>query len=344
MPVENDAADFAEVLAELEADEGPEADSAAPEAESVQGDQEASDELEETETEEIETETAEVDVEADRAEIAGLFSKGKLKEACEKLGLDPGIFRLNNRQFAAARAAETAAKALKAEGEAALSEGTAKLAKATELDTAARTTYGPIAVGAAKYAQGEHLAAKGAVELFFRDKFENIVANIARAAKGIDPAQAEVIRLRREIAERDAANTASTAAAASAAEEAGQVTTIAGKLKGTPLEGVDGAAEEIARVIRASKHPTLNKYTVTLKEAYVQVKAAHAKKAAQLAKLLPGARPAPVVDKRRPLDRTPLAARRPVEKKVDPDEEFRRELEAAARDTAAQERKNRRSK
>jgi hypothetical protein len=343
MAIEKDAAEAAEfsaLLAELEADQGDNSEEAAPEAEEVVSDPEADEESEETEEELVDAPEASASLD----EVRDLIEGGDLKAACEKLGLDPGIFKINNRQFAAVRKGAAESKRVKAEADAALNQGTQLKAQGEDLHRRAEEVYGPIVAGRNAYKAGDPLKARAAIELFFEDSLENVVATMARHAKGLDPAQVEVLKLRRELAEKDAKQTAAQAAAAAQAEDASQVTAISGKLKGTPLEGVDGAAAEIYAVLKASTHPTLGTYTKTLKEAFIEVRDAKAKAAAQLARLMPGHRPAPkAVESRRPLDRTPLAPKRTAPR-VDPDAEFRAAVKEAGEAADRAARKSRRVK
>jgi hypothetical protein len=334
-----EAAEFADLLAELEANQGPEAEDATPEAIDVDSDPEA-DEESEDESEEEDLETAEaIEPAADVAEIAELIQAGDLKAACAKMGIDPGIFKINNRQFAAIRKGQAEAKRLKAEADEALRTGTHTKAQGEQLQRQAEEVYGPIVAGAKAYKSGDPMRARAALELMFEDKFENIVATMARAARGLDPAQVEVFKLRKELADEKARKAQEQAQHEAVAAQTTQVAQIGQKLSGTPLEGVEGAAEDIFKVLQASVHPTLGHRTKTLKEAFLEVKAVYAKRAASLSRLAPGARPAAPRDPRKPLDKTPLSAKRPVPKKLTADEEFKIELEAAKRETAAQERK-----
>ncbi len=354
-----DAADFAAVLAELEADQGSDGDVETEEAtpgadvdSDPAADDESEDESEDIEDEESEDEDLEdeapegsADVETFKDELAELLDGGDLKALAEKLGKDPSIFKLNNKQFKAARVAERNARKAKAEADTALATASEKETKATQLQSGCESTYGPIVAGFTAYKKGDPMRARAAIELMLEDKFENIVATIGRAAKGLDPGVVEVQRLRNELAERDRKLAEQTTAAQSQAEEATQVSAIAGKLKTTPLAGIaDEAAGQIWALIKASKHPTLNKYTKTLKEAYQEVKDKEMARVAKLGAKIEKKGKTPPADKRVPLDKTPLAAKRPVPKKLTEEQEFARELELAKRQTNAQERRIRRSK
>jgi hypothetical protein len=357
MTIEKDAAEaaeFADVLAELEADEGDTvSEEATPEADSVEGDPEADEESEDEESEdedseELEDPAATADVEIFRDELAELLDGGDLKALATKLGKDPSIFKLNNRQFKAARVAERNANRLKAEADQALQAGNAAKTQGEQLEANARRIYGPAAAGFQAYQAGDPSGVRAAVEAMTGDTFENVVAAVARAAKGMDPGQVEVIKLRRELAAEKARQTAEQASQAAKAEETSQVTQIASKLASTPLAALaDEAAADIFKVLQASKHPTLGKYTKTLKEAYAEVKAVYAAKAAKLATVAAGKKGAKVVppkDKRAPLARTPIVTRPAGGKKMTPEEEFKAELKAAERDTQTQERKRRRAR
>lgn len=370
MAIENDvAADIASELASLQAEQGtdPDPEEAAPEADSVEGDPEADEESEETEESEdeaddesLEDEPVEggADAEAFKAELAELIDAGDLKAAAEKLGLDPSIFKLNNRQFKASRTAVKEAKTAKAEAEAraAAAEAAQKAAEdlnkaAEDLNKAAEDTYGPVVAGRFFYKgdPGKGIApdppkARAALELLFEDSYENIVANLAKAAKGMDPAQMEVYRLRQELAAEKAAKQKEAETQTAAQQTATEISAIAAKLKGTPLEELgEEAATEIHRVIRASYNKALGKNTVTLKEAYQQVKKAYADKAAKLAKLSgkPAAAPAPKGKTREPLDKTKLAPKVPA-KRLTPEQEFEMELREAKKMTQAAIRRDQR--
>lgn len=348
----NDAAaaeaDFASVLAELEADQGDDvSEEAAPEADASEGDPEADEESEEIEEETDEDELEDDapadsgDVESFKAELAELLDGGDLKAAAEKLGLDPSIFKLNNKQFKAARVALR--DAARKEEAAKIAEAGATRAKA-EIDAKAKRAedhYGPIFEGFQAYKNGDPTGVRAAIERMTGDKFENVVGAVARAAKGLDPAQIEVIKLRRELAEKEQAKAKEAEAATEAQTAAQDVQKIDGKLKGTPLEGVAGAAEDIAKVMRASIDPRLGKPTKTLKEAYAEVKATYAKRAEELAKVVK--KPAKAPEKK--ASKEPLKQRATVPaagKKLTPEQEFAKELEMAKKDTAAAERKMRR--
>ncbi|HEY3492018.1 MAG TPA: hypothetical protein VGK43_03640, partial [Solirubrobacterales bacterium] len=103
----------------------------------------------------------------------------------------------------------------------------------------------------------------------------------------------------------------------------------------------DEAAAEIHKVISKSYNAALKKHTVTLKEAYQQVKKAYADKAAKLAKLS-GKPPAPAAKpSREPLNKTKLAPRVPAKRPTEQDE-FAAELAAAKKETAAAARREQR--
>lgn len=358
MSTENDAAvsaqiekEMAELRAELGGQKAPE--EAAPEADSVEGDPEADEESEETEEEESEPALEEADGEAARAEVAKLFADGDLKGACDKLGLDPAIFKLNNRQFAAARKAESEAKRLTAEASAREAAAEARAKQAEALQAGAEKVYGPIVAGNRAYRVDRDMAkAKAALELLFEDSFENVVANIQKGVQPLTPAELRVIELEKKLEAEKAAKEKESASATAAQQQAQDVEKVSARLAGTPLEGVEGAAEEIVKAIRASYNPALKKHTVTLKEAYQQVKAAYAKKAAQLAKLAgkpraaaeddePEAKPAKRGAVRKPIagTRAPAPARALTE-----EEKMAAEMKQARREFEAQQRRENRSK
>lgn len=361
MPDTNDAAteaEFTALLAELHAEEGsPEGDAAEadPEAD-VNGDPEPPDEGEESpETPEDDDESLEEPAEenepgspAEIEEVAKLLQAGDLKGAAKLLRLDPAIFKLNSKQFTAMRKGLADADAARKAAEQLSQAAAADKAKWEGIQKQAEEVYGPIVAGARAYKNGEHLQAKAAIELIFGDSFENVVAGIARAAKGLDPAQVEVIKLRREIAEREAKAAAEKAQAEAAQTEKAQDAQILGKLKGTPLEGLDEAAADIGKIVRASLDPRTGRYSKTVKEAYAEVKAAYAAKAAKLAKLAPPVKSG--TKQTAAPARAPLAPVRtgtkpkPVDPREAAEAEFQAELAAAKRDTMAHERRARRAR
>lgn len=340
-----DAADaeFASVMAELEAEQaGDPGEEAAPEADSVEGDPEVGEDTEgeEEEIEEAEEPAEPVDVESFKDELAQLLDDGDLKGLAEKLGKDPAVFKLNPRQFKAARkaAADAARDRAAADARASLAERTK-----SEIEAKAQRAeehYGPIFNGFQAYKQGDPTGVRAAIEAMTGDKFENVVGAIARAAKGLDPGQIEVIKLRRELAERDAAKAKEAEAASVAQVQAQDVTNVQAKLAGTSLDGIEGAAADIVKVLRTSVDPRTGKPLKTLKEAFSEVKAGYAKRAAELAKLTQQ-RPAPKKE-----ERQPLVPRKtiPAAKKLTPEQEFAKELEQAKKDTAAAERRVRRAR
>lgn len=358
MAIEKDAAldaDMAAELASLHAEESPEGEEAAPEADSVEGDPEADEESEEIEEDGEDLEDgleddallADGDAEAFKAELAELIDSGDLKAAAEKLGLDPSIFKLNNRQFKAARTSVREAKAAKTEAEARAAAAEHAQKQAEQLNTKAEEIYGPVVAGKHHYANGNVLEARAALELLFDDSYENIVTNLAKGAKGLSPEVLEVRKLRKQIEDERAAKAQETAKQTEAQQTASEISAIAVKLKSTPLAELgEEAAAEIHKVIAASYNKALGKHTVTLKEAYAQVKKSYADKAAKLAKLS-GKAPAPKGKQPAPKPgRKPLApARASGPKTLTPEQEFAAELAAAKRDTqAAARRAQRRSK
>jgi hypothetical protein len=354
MAIEKDvAADIASELASLQAEQGTEVDSeeAAPEADSVESDPGADDESEELEeTDEDEDGLEDLgaadagDAEAFKSEIAELIDSGDLKAAAEKLGLDPSVFKLNNRQFKAARVAAKEAREAKTAADTAAASALAAQTKAEQLNATAEEIYGPVVAGKHHYKNGNVLEARAALELLFDDTYENIVQNMAKGAKAMDPAKLEVEKLRRELAAEKATKAQEQATQTAAQQKATEIAGITAKLKGTPLEDLsDEAAADIHTLISKSYNAALGKHTVTLKEAYGQVKKAYAEKAAKLAKLT--GKPAVVAPKggkaREPLEKTKLAPRVPA-KKLSEQDEFAAELAAAKKDTAAAARRDQR--
>jgi len=356
MAIEKDvAADIASELASLQAEQGggDTNEEAAPEADSVEGEPEADEESEEIEEdtdgaddEALEDEPAALDgdAEAFKSELAELIDSGDLKAAAEKLGLDPSVFKLNNRQFKAARVTAKEAKAAAAEAASKATLALQAQTKAEQLNAKAEEVYGPVVAGKHHYKNGDVLQARAALELMFEDTFENIVSNMAKGAKALDPAKLEVLKLRKELEAEKAAKAAETATQTAAQQRATEVAGIAAKLKSTPLAELgEEAAAEIHAVISKSYNAALGKHTVTLKEAYAQVKAGYEAKAAKLAKL--SGKPPVVAPKgktREPLEKTKLAPRVPTGKKLTAEQEFAAELAAAKKETQAAARRDQR--
>jgi hypothetical protein len=341
MSIQNDvAAEIASELASLQAEESAptDAEEAAPDGDNVETNPDADEESEEIEETEPVADSGDIDSFKD--ELATLIDAGDLKAAAEKLGLDPSVFKLNNRQFKAARHTANEAKAAEAAAKTKAAEALAAQTKAEQLNARAEEIYGPAVAGKHHYKNGDVLKARAALELLFDDTYENIVTSMARGAKGLDPAQVEVLKLRRELEAERTAKAAETAKVTAEQQQASEVAGIAAKLKGTPLEDLgDEAAQAIHATISASFNKALGKHTVTLKEAYAKVKADYAAKAAKLAKLTGKAAPrtpAPA-ERRTPLKLTPAPAKpRTVA------DEFAAELAAAKKDTAAAARRDQR--
>jgi hypothetical protein len=354
MAIEKDVAlDIASELASLQAEQGDDvSEEAAPEADSVESDPGADDESEEIENTDEDEESLEDDepaaldgdAESFKSELAELIDGGDLKAAAEKLGLDPSVFKLNNRQFKAARVAAKEAREAKTVAETAAATALTAQKQAETLNARAEEVYGPVVAGKHHYKNGNVLEARAALELLFEDTYENIVTNMAKGAKAMDPARLEVEKLRRELAAEKAAKATETAATSAATQKATEIAGITAKLKGTPLEDLsDEAAADIHAVISKSYNSALGKHTVTLKEAYAQVKKQYAEKAAKLAKLS-GKAPvvAPKGKTREPLEKTKLAPRVATGKKLSEQDEFAAELAAAKKETAAAARRDQR--
>lgn len=346
-----EAAEFAALVAELkapEADEDNDGDEAAPEGdtsadpeEDEDEDTDSGDELEdedepsddEDEDEDEEELEDDEDLSADEKAAKSLFESGDIKAACKKLGIDPKIFKINARQFTAMRKGlADSAKLAK--------EGNAKLTQGQQLHTKAEEVYGPIVAGFQAYKGGNPLNVRAAIELMCEDSFENVVATVARAAKGLDPAQLEVIKLRKEMADRDAKQKEEGAKATQATQEKAEVKKLSTLLKSTPLAKIEGAAEEIRALVVASYDGT--GYGLTVKQAYAQVKAKHAKVAAAFGGKLPTGKtgkPGKTGTKREELapvrkdTKAMTVQERIAQKKLDEQAEFERELRAAKEDT-----------
>lgn len=269
-----EAAEFAALLDEL----GGEADTSAAEAVQEADTPDESDDVSAGEGGDLEgekegeagesTEESAGDLEAVQTEAGKLIEAGDLEGAAKKLGIDPKLFKLDKRQFAAMRRGLADAK--KKETEAVR----AKTA-ADKLRADAENAYGPIAAGFNAHKSGDGARLRAAIELMCEDSIENILATVQKANKPVDPATAEVLRLRRELAERDQKQTQAQAAAADALKAKAEVGAIEKRLADTPLAKVPGAAKEIYDRVKASFDGV--GYALTVREAYAQVKAEKAK-------------------------------------------------------------------
>lgn len=339
-----EAAEFAALVAELkapEADEDSDGDEAAPEGdtsadpeEDEDEDSEASELEDEDEPSEDEDEDEELEdddeLSADEKTAKTLFESGDIKAACKRLGLDPKIFKINARQFTAMRKGLADATKLERAGKAAQTQGETLQAKAEEV-------YGPIVAGFQAYKGGNPLNLRAAIELMCEDTFENVVATVARAAKGLDPAQLEVIKLRKELADKDTKAKETQTQAQVQAQEKTEVKKLSGLLKTTPLAKIEGAAEEIRALVVASYKEGVG-YGLTVKQAYAQVKAKHEKVAKAFGGKLPTVTKTgkPKREELAPVrkdTKTMSVADRIAQKKLDEAAEFERELKAAKEDT-----------
>lgn len=359
MSIDNDvdlsdrmAVEMAQLHAELGDSDEDVSESAAPEADGVEGDPGEDDESKEEDKEEpAEPLEAEGGDEA-RAEVAKLFADGDLKAACAKLGLDPGIFKVNNRQFAAARQAESSAKRAAAEATARDTAAAAALAQSEALRTGAEKVYGPIVAGNKAYRVDRDMAkAKAAVELLFEDSWENIQAAIAKGVQPLSPAELRVIELERRLEAEKTEKTTKDTADAAAAQQTADVAKVTTALAKTPLADVEGAAAAIVKVIRASYNPALKKNTKTLKEAYAEVKAGYVKQVAQLAKLSGRApkvedepEPAPRGKRGAPARKPLASAQRTPPAKVSAEDAMDAEMQAARKEFEAEQRRAARGK
>lgn len=327
-----EAAEFAALVAELEApevDEDSDDNGAAPEGDTstdpededeedpTEPDEDESDE-EEPEDEEDELEEDEDEGEElteDEAAAKKLFEAGDIKAACKRLGVDPKIFKINARQFTAMRKGLADATKLS-------KEGTAAKTQAERLQAAAEQTYGPIVAGFRAYKDGNPMNLRAAIELMCEDTFENVVATVARAAKGLSPEQVEIVKLRKEIQDRENKAKEDQNKAQAEAQKTAEVARVGKLLKTTPLAKIDGAAEEIYQLVAASYDGT--GYGLTVKQAYQQVKAKHAKIAAAFGGKLPAGK----------TDKTGKAGKReelaPVRKPAKPQTAAEREAAEAA--------------
>ncbi len=330
-----EAAEFAALVAELQS---PEGDDVSEEDAVETSDEEETDEEIEAPTDDLEGEEPEeedLEEEEDSDELTpaektakALFDAGDLKGFCKRLGIDPKDLKINARQFTAMRKGLADATKLHREGTAAKTFGEQLNAKAEE-------TYGPIVAGFQAYKGGNPLNLKAAIELMCEDSFENVVATVARAAKGLDPAQLEVIKLRKELADKAKKDQETASAATVAQQETAELGKLSTLLKTTPLAKVDTAAKEIRDLVLASHKPGVG-YGLTTKQAYAQVKAKYAKIGLPMVAPKAGKPAGKKREELAPVRREPLKAMsvadRMAQKKADDEAEFQRELKAAKED------------
>jgi len=284
MPAQHDAAEAAEfsaLVAELSAEEVTGEDESGDEeaAQDVTSDEPGEDEQEpegdepdeENEPDEDEEDEPEEDLEKElsQAEIEAkkLFEAGDLKAACKRLGVDPKIFKVRPREFTAMR------KGLR-DADVKLRTAATYERQGKQLHEQAEQTYGPIVAGFQGHQTGRPLDVKAAIELMCEDSFENVINGIVRAAKGLSPAEAELLRIKQERAEEKKAEGQRRLQEQAQAQEAQEVTALTGRLKGTPLERVPDAAKEIRALVVKSFDGV--GYGKTVQEAYREVKAKYA--------------------------------------------------------------------
>jgi hypothetical protein len=259
-----EAAEFAALLDEL----GGEAEAATAEAPEVEGDEPDAAEGDESTEPEAPADDKPEPLDAEPSAAGKLIEAGDLEGAAKALGIDPKLFKLDKRQFAAMRRGLADAK--KKEAEAVKAKTYAERVKGD-----AERTYGPIAAGFAARVAGDGAKLRAAIELMAEAPFEEIVALVQKAGKPLDAGTAEVMRLRRELAERDQKAQQQTQAQAQAAQAQAEVQSIEKRLSDTPLAKVPGAAKEIHDLVKASWDGV--GYSLTVKEAYAKVKAEKAK-------------------------------------------------------------------
>lgn len=201
---------------------------------------------------------------AAEAAAAKLIEAGDLDGALKRLGVDPKLVKVDRRQFFAMRKGLADAKAKERAGEAAKGE-------AAKLRSEAEKLYGPIAAGFQAMRAGDGARLRAAIELLAEDSWDNVAAAVQRGNKPLDPATAEVMRLRAEIAQRDKAQTDAQRAAQVKAHETQQIAKLEAQVAKTPLAKVPGAAKSIFDRVRASYDGV--GYSLSVQDAYRAVKA-----------------------------------------------------------------------
>jgi hypothetical protein len=280
------AADFAAVLAEV-VGETPDAPEVAEEVADQGTDVSDTDEAAE------ETDSAAPEPEAlTESELAAakLIEAGDLDGALKRLGVDPKLVKVDRRQFFAMRQGLKKAAEKEQQGERAKGE-------AVKLRSEAEKLYGPIAAGFQAMRAGDGAKLRAAIELLAEDSWDNIAATVQRGNRPLDPATAEVMRLRAELAERDAKANQEQAKGRAAVAEKAQLAKLDQQLAKTPLAAVPGASRRIYDMVRASYDGV--GYAVSVKQAYAAVKAeAEAVAKAFGAKTPPAPRGKPLPERR----------------------------------------------
>src|SRR5262245_51610594 len=199
--------DFAAVLAEV-SDETPDAPA---EVQDVGTSDETADVSEQPDA------PAEPDALTDAETAAAkLIESGDLDGGLKRLGLDPALVKVDRRQFFAMRKGLSDAKAKERAGEKAHAD-------AKNLKSEAEKLYGPIAAGFRAMRAGDGAKLRAAIELLAEDGWDQIKAVVEAGNKPLDPATAEVMRLRAELAQRDEAGRKQQAVEGAKRAEAAQI-------------------------------------------------------------------------------------------------------------------------
>lgn len=276
------------------------------------------------------TPAPEPELEPAQANVAKLLEDGDLDAAAKALGVDPSVFKLDKRGFAAMRKGVKDARAKESEAIKAKQE-------AEKLQQEAEKTYRPIVDSYAAGRAGDGTRLRRALEMSAEMGWEQIKALCDKAGQPPDAATAEVLRLRRELAERDQKATKADAETKAAAQAKADIAAIGAKLAATPLAKVPGAAQKIYDRVKASHDGT--GYTLSVRDAYAEVKAEAMALAAAF-----GAPAAPQPAKKRlePVRKAKPATR--IERRKAEEDEFTAVLREAEAAIKAQERAGRRAR
>jgi hypothetical protein len=193
----------------------------------------------------------------DVASIRQKFIDGDIEDALKELGVDPKVLGVNGPKLIAMRKGLAEAKNLKARADGILKDAAAKEQNAQAIIADGKKTYGHLVDLKHALKLGEYTAAKDILEALAPEGviYKQIAEGLAKAASGMSPAEVIYRKKLREMAAKEQADAEAAeqakAKASQPAPEAVQAKNLAGAnalLKGTPLEGVAGAAEAVVRI------------------------------------------------------------------------------------------------
>jgi hypothetical protein len=267
------------------------------------------------------------------------------------LKIDPKVFSVTGPKLKAMREGLAETKKLKLAADSQLEAAKGEKAKADQILAGARQQYGwAVDLKQAIAIQDwyavkelcEGLAPKGT-------NWETIAGGVVAAARGVSPSEVlyrqklrDLQRKEQEQAEAAAAATATQTAVASAAEiQQKNVAGATAKLKGTEFEGIEEAAETLAKIVADSYDAKRGGFTITFAGAMEKLKADKVvAKLVKLKKLEASRAPrTPVTPPRQPDGKFRTAnGKKPPGRKPSKEEEFAASIALAAAAEAANSR------